>query len=85
MTDTPKAVTLATMKQLAKERGIEPCHDATCDQVACYRVCWLIEELYYCAAHTQRLENIASAAFGMSVQKTRIPLPVMNEADKEPQ
>lgn len=75
MTDTPKAVTLATMKQIAKERGIEPCCSVECDQIACYRAHWLYQEVHYCEPCAKRAERIASLGFGMSMELTRIPLP----------
>ena len=65
---------LEHLKALAEERGIRPCHEKPCDLVAIYSVVWLGQRLYYCEEHTAHMVRLAGV-FGMSLPKTRIPLP----------
>ena len=78
MSDKMDAVSLATLKQLAKDRGIEPCCSVECDQVACYRTHWVNSEVHYCETCARQAQRVGTVLFGMSIKLTRIPLPTEN-------
>lgn len=73
----PMAEVVQTLRAMARERGIEPCHQYDCEYVATWRVHWLGQLLPYCDRHAARLDHFAVVGFGfgMPPPRTRIPPP----------